>query len=66
MSNAALAQYGLAAVTLICAVVVNIFGKESEALNSLLATVIVGALWGGVQRHKADHPHKADNKNPAE
>lgn len=55
MCKAALAQYALAGVALICAVVVNVFGRESEGINTMLVSVISSALWGGYQRQLGSH-----------
>lgn len=68
MCRAAMSQYALAALTLICAVVVNLFGKESDALNSLFASIIAGAVWGGIQRGKEPGNKRVSNGNedPAE
>lgn len=47
-----ISQYALAAMAIIALVVVNIWGKESEALTTALVSVITASLWGGVQRQK--------------
>lgn len=65
MCRAAMGQYLLAVATLASAVVVNLWGKESEALNSLFATVIAAAVWGGMQRQRGSNEIR-DDKKPAE
>lgn len=64
MVKSVAAQYGLAGVTLVCAVTVNIFGKETEALNTLFSTVIAASLWGGLQRQRAEVPETGGKEKP--
>lgn len=57
-------QYILAVVAIVALVVVNIWGKESEALTTALISVISATIWGGWQRKqglKLD-PNDPDNK----
>lgn len=43
-------QYLTAIVCIIALVVINIFGKESTEINSILSAAIIALIYGGVQR----------------
>lgn len=46
------AQYALAGVAVIAALLQNIFGTPSPVLDSILTTIITATVWGGYQRTK--------------
>lgn len=43
-------QYLVVVVGLLVMLAVNLWGKETEAVNSVLSSVILGGLWGALQR----------------
>lgn len=47
-------NYLAAIVCVIALVTINIFGKESPDINSILSAAIMAFAWGGVQRGKKD------------
>lgn len=55
----AIAQYALAMVALICSVIINIFGTESETLNTVLVSIISSTVWGGIQRQQGARENPA-------
>jgi len=46
-------NYIAAIFCVIALVTINIFGKESNDINSILSAAIMGLVWGGVQRGAA-------------
>lgn len=60
-------QYVLAGLSIVALVVINIWGRESEALNAVLYSVISATVWGGVQRQaglKINRQRVEDGKEP--
>lgn len=60
-------QYVLAALSIVALVVINIWGRESEGLNTVLFGVITATTWGGLQRQqglKVNRLRVEDGKEP--
>lgn len=43
-------NYLVAVAGILALVLINIFGKESESINTILSAAIAAAIWGGNQR----------------
>lgn len=50
MDKYAKLQYALAALSVVAMVIINLFGVESVAVNTTLASVITSTVWGANQR----------------
>lgn len=47
-----IAHYGLAGLSIIALVIINIWGKQDASLNNaLIGVVAAAAVWGGIQRN---------------
>jgi len=51
-------NYVAAIVCVIALVTINIFGKESSDINSILSAAIMACVWGGVQRGRSSSDEK--------
>jgi len=60
------AQYILAGLAIAALVVVNIWGKESEALTTALISVISATIWGGLQRKQGMNFRRREYDEEAE
>lgn len=58
-------QYLVVVVGLLVMLAVNLWGKETEAVNSVLSSVILGGLWGALQRQggRKDAEEKRRDEN---
>ncbi|HKY44755.1 MAG TPA: hypothetical protein VJM50_16810 [Pyrinomonadaceae bacterium] len=50
MNFAVLGHYGLAGLSVVALVAINIWGVENTVVNTALISVISATAWGGVQR----------------
>lgn len=50
MNPSVLAHYGLAALSVIALVAINVWGVDNAVVNTALISVISATAWGGVQR----------------